>query len=258
MVEQFLEYQVRAGMRPATIANRRLFLLQLQRHVNLAAATTDDLQRWLDALDLQPRTRVVYVATMRAFYLWACREGLVGVNPAVGLVRPRLPRLMPRPVSEADVVRALEGTHGMLRAWLVLAAYQGLRCYEMAHQLGSDVYDDRLIVSDGKGGHQRMLPLHALTADALAGFPRSGLLFVMNCGRPWRAGTISMYVSRHLRSRGVDASAHQLRHRFATRVYAQSHDLLLTQTLLGHQSPLSTAIYAAVDQSDAARVMRAI
>jgi len=42
-----------------------------------------------------------------------------------------------------------------------------------------------------------------------------------------------------------------LRHRFATAVYRQTLDLRLTQTLLGHASPTTTAMYAAHDISQA-------
>jgi site-specific recombinase XerD len=42
---------------------------------------------------------------------------------------------------------------------------------------------------------------------------------------------------------------HQLRHTFATRVYETTGDLLITQQLLGHASPATTAIYAQVSGS---------
>ena len=44
---------------------------------------------------------------------------------------------------------------------------------------------------------------------------------------------------------GIDATAHQLRHWFATSTYATSGDLLVVQNLLGHSSPTTTAVYTA-------------
>jgi integrase len=53
-------------------------------------------------------------------------------------------------------------------------------------------------------------------------------------------------ISEYLRASGVNATAHQLRHRFATALYeASGGDLLVTQQMLGHASPSTTAIYAA-------------
>jgi site-specific recombinase XerD len=45
-----------------------------------------------------------------------------------------------------------------------------------------------------------------------------------------------------------DASAHQLRHAFASRVYAGSRDLLAVQALLGHASVTTTVRYTALPQ----------
>jgi integrase len=54
-------------------------------------------------------------------------------------------------------------------------------------------------------------------------------------------------------------TAQQLRHWFGTGIYAVSHDIRLTQELLGHQSPNTTAIYvawAAVDAAPAVASLR--
>jgi integrase/recombinase XerD len=49
-----------------------------------------------------------------------------------------------------------------------------------------------------------------------------------------------------LRAVGSNATAHQLRHSFGTAVLRSSHDLRVTQELLRHSSPASTAIYTQV------------
>jgi site-specific recombinase XerC len=66
---------------------------------------------------------------------------------------------------------------------------------------------------------------------------------------------MSMLLAGYLRSVGVDATAHQLRHWFGTTVYARSKDLRLTQELMGHASRATTAIYTAWSPLDAARVV---
>ena len=56
----------------------------------------------------------------------------------------------------------------------------------------------------------------------------------------WEAG-------RNLsRALGPGWSGHTLRHRFGTRVYAASGDLLSLQQLLGHSSPATTRQYVAL------------
>jgi hypothetical protein len=61
-----------------------------------------------------------------------------------------------------------------MRAVLSLAAYQGLRCQEIAGIERDDVLEAKglLRVVKGKGGHERILPLHP---EALAAAPDGGL-----------------------------------------------------------------------------------
>jgi integrase/recombinase XerC len=56
----------------------------------------------------------------------------------------------------------------------------------------------------------------------------------------------------------MDCSAHQLRHRFGTRVYQASHDIRLTQAMLGHSDPKTTAIYAAFSPTSAVEIVTAL
>ncbi len=66
-----------------------------------------------------------------------------------------------------------------------------------------------------------------------------------------KAHGVSKCVAMHLQSLGIEAGAHGLRHSFATGIFQQTKDLLLTQRLLGHSSPAVTAVYAACDQDQA-------
>jgi integrase/recombinase XerC len=56
---------------------------------------------------------------------------------------------------------------------------------------------------------------------------------------------------QYLAGLGIDATGHQLRHWFGTGIYAATHDIRLTQELLGHQSPNTTAGYVAWAAVDA-------
>jgi integrase/recombinase XerC len=69
---------------------------------------------------------------------------------------------------------------------------------------------------------------------------------------------MSVAMIKYLRDIGVDATGHQLRHWFATSIYEATHDIRLTQELLGHQSPTTTAIYVAFSSVDAAAAVASL
>ncbi len=50
---------------------------------------------------------------------------------------------------------------------------------------------------------------------------------------------------------GIPATAHQLRHWFATEVYRRTSDLRLVQELLGHSDISTTALYVKLSPSPA-------
>ena len=61
-----------------------------------------------------------------------------------------------------------------------------------------------------------------------------------------------------MRAIGVPATLHQLRHRFGTHAHRHSRDLRVTQELLRHRSPNSTAIYTFVSSIDTRRAVEAL
>ncbi len=66
----------------------------------------------------------------------------------------------------------------------------------------------------------------------------------------WRGHVEKSYVSRHLTRLLPDGwGPHSLRHRYATRMYETTHDLLLVSKLLGHSSVETTQIYVAMPDS---------
>ncbi len=86
--------------------------------------------------------------------------------------------------------------------------------------------------------------------DHVGCYPDDGQLI-----HPWN---VSQMVNRYLHSIGIAKTAHCLRHSFATNIYRTTRDLRLTQELMGHASPATTAIYAACDMEKAAPAVAAL
>lgn len=247
---------------------RRRALARMERRLPcpLLEATRDDLMAWRESLDLSPGATAGYVAHAREFYAWAIAMDLFSYsNPAAGLPVPKVPRLLPRPISEAELMAAVTGAPDRVRPMLVLAGWAGLRAKEIALLRRACVLDTAdppvlIVAADAtKGWHERIVPLCAFILAELP-LPASGLIFRRRDGRagpnaPWN---ISGLCNGYLHGCGIPATLHQLRHRFGTMVYRGTRDLRLAQELLGHQSPRTTAGYAAWDQVSGAAAVAAL
>lgn len=232
----------------------------------ILAATPDVLSDYVRRL---PRTtaRSLYVemSHLGAFYAWCLEHERSRVDPMRKVPRPKLPKLLPRPMSEGDVHMAIEAATGRIRVWLVLAAYQGLRACEIAVLDRSDVLDTLpmpALVAHGKGRKDRVVPLgdRALLELRAYGLGRRGPLFPRPDGKPGptSAHRVSVVANDYLHGLGISDTLHSLRHRFATMTYAGSQDLLVVAALLGHADPATTAGYAAYSNLAAQAAVRSL
>lgn len=261
--------QERRGLMPRTVYKRCTQATAWvrwcdDRDLTIATATTEDVQRFLDGRrsrdgrKIGARTRYHWISTLHVFYAWAVDAGHVAGDPTATIHRPRLRRSLPRPVSDADLEVALSMARPTMRSWLTLMALAGLRCAEVAGLTVGDLIEDRAMLRVvGKGDKERIVPLHpeALRAVELAGLPRRGRVFSRPLGGPWTPPLVSRVTNDYLRDIGVDATAHQFRHWFGTRTYAECRDIRVVQELMGHSSPVVTALYAAYSEEEARRAV---
>lgn len=257
--------QVRRGLMPNSIIRRDRCLKTFGKHIHprsLLSATREDIEKFLDARDIGSRTRYSWLSHLHGFYEWAIRDEVGTDDPTTRIIRPKMRRALPRPAATDELRHALDKAIPRHRCWILLGAYMGLRCQEIAGMRREDVLDSEglLRVTKAKGGHERMLPLHEEVAQALKDLPipRIGWVFLRPRGGPYPPAQLSFEFNRFLHQVGVDASAHQLRHWFGTNLYAQTHDIRLTQEMLGHANPATTAIYTAFDRRAAGEAVRAM
>jgi integrase/recombinase XerD len=245
----------RRGLRPAsidrTMDDLRLFVAAFMWWDQVSTA---ELERWLDARRIGPRTRYGWVSRLGVFYRWAIDEGLTTHDPARLAVRPKLPELRARPIPVSDVAGVLLLTPpGSLRTAIALARYAGLRVGEISRLRWRDVDEANggITVVDGKGGKSRWVPIGPRLAKEL---PERGRPMDLVVGVSWSPETCSRRVREHLRACGVDATGHQLRHTYATEAQREGRSIATVQRLLGHASIATTQIYVRVDEEELRRV----
>ena len=136
------------------------------------------------------------------------------------------------------------------RTKIILAAWAGMRVHEIAKIRGEDISPvAETITITGKGGRTDTLPAHQLILQQAAHYPRRGLWFPSpsNPAVPVQAKTVSRVISQAFDRADAPATAHQLRHAFATRLLRAGTDSRVVQSLMRHESLATTGRYLAVD-----------
>jgi integrase/recombinase XerD len=214
----------------------------------------------------RPATVVRAVSAIRAFHRYCLSEGEAIRDPTAGVVRPKLPRRLPRPLPVDEMGRLLDAPDraspaGLRdRAVLELLYGAGVRVSEL---VGLDVDDADLDGASvrvlGKGGKERDVPIGRYAVDALGSYlrrarpalatARSGAALFLNQrgGRLTRQG-VTLVLSRSARLAGIQRSLspHTLRHSFATHLLEGGADVRVVQELLGHASVATTQVYTLV------------
>lgn len=216
---------------------------------------------------LAPRSVSQALSAIRAFHRWLDHR-LDTPNPALTLVRgPRLPRGLPRPVSESQALELIAdaGADSDRQEWevardealLTLLWGCGLRISEALSLMRADAPLGPTLRVTGKGGKTRLVPVLPVVREAVDAYLAALPSALAPDDALFRAVRGGAYSPRHaqalmqkLRGRlGLPASAtpHALRHSFATHLLAAGADLRAIQDLLGHASLSTTQRYAAVD-----------
>lgn len=202
------------------------------------------------------------LSTLRTFFRYLVREGVLSGNPAEGLSTPKLNRYLPKTLSVDEATALMERGYGTGlqdlrdRAILELFYASGLRVSELTGlDVGSLDLRERLVRVLGKGRKERILPIGRKSHEALVaylearGMPKDEEPLFLNA----RGGRLTpRSVQRNLKTRliksGVikDISPHALRHSFATHLLDGGADLRAIQELLGHASLSTTQKYTQV------------
>lgn len=236
---------------------------------DLADLRPADFRAWLAQRTTEGLSRPSIaraLSTLRGFFKFLERTGRVE-NAALKTVRsPRLPKQVPRPLTETDALQTLSTAAELQdEPWLAardVALFAllygcGLRLGEALSLTVADCPQTDLLRVMGKGSKERMVPVLPVVRDALAaylaqrpdGSPADSPLFIGARGKALNPGVVQRQM-RRLRSLlglGERATPHALRHSFATHLLANGGDLRTIQELLGHTTLATTQRYTQVD-----------
>lgn len=218
--------------------------------------------RSLSEAGLAPRSVARTISSVRGFYSFLLRDGLIKEDPLACIASPQVTSAMPRVLSGEDIERLLavidlqtfEGIRD--RALIELLYATGLRVSEVIALRVCEIDAAQgLLTCKGKGNKHRRVPIGRSALYWLAQYQtaRGGLqaagrsatcLFNDKTGGVLSRQQVWHSIKRYAVRAGLQGvSPHILRHSFATHLMQHGADSRSVQALLGHSDLATTQIY---------------
>jgi integrase/recombinase XerD len=265
---------IKRDLAPNTLAAYRADLMALvrwlaERNVPIMRTTRADLQdfiAWRVRAGARPRSTARLLSSCRRFFRYFIREGAVPKDPTAEIVLPKIPRSLPRSLTEEEVEALLsapvvsEPLGNRDRTMLEVLYATGLRVSELVNlRQGQINLNQGVIRILGKGDRERLIPFGEEAMRALKEFSRcardeillerqTDYLFPTRRGDRMTRQAFWHNIKRYARKAGIvkELSPQTLRHAFATHLLHHGTDLRVVQMLLGHSDLSTTQIYSRV------------
>ena len=266
-IEKFIRYlQIEKNYSSHTVLNYKLDLDDFGNFLQETPPEKIDyllLRKYLACLkekNLNTRSVARRLSTLRSFFKFLTREGLIKDNPTLSLSSPKLDKHLPQFLTEEEVGRLISSVmlkdkndERGLRDLAILEVFYstGMRISELVGLSLEDIdFIGGVVKVKGKGKKERMLPIGDCAISAIRGYldkrkKQSAALFLNKNGSAITGRGVRDIVKKYLRLASIKqgVSAHTLRHSFATHLLDRGADLRSVQELLGHANLSTTQIY---------------
>ncbi len=276
LVEQFLDAMwMERGLSENTLASYRNDLIKLlqwmeSQNYRLDFISLNGLQQyqtWLLDKDYKQTSRARMLSAIRRLFQYLHREKIRADDPSALLVSPKLPKRLPKDLTEdqVDALLSAPDPNDPLelrdKAMLELLYATGLRVTELVSLTMENISLRQGVVRvTGKGGKERLVPMGEDAVDwietflaqgrsILLGEQTSDVVFPSKRAKQMTRQTFWHRIKHYAILAGIDSeklSPHVLRHAFATHLLNYGADLRVVQMLLGHSDLSTTQIYTHV------------
>lgn len=240
------------------------------KKINPEHATSKDISDYMAYLNTTISSRSINrkMVSIKAFYKFLTREGIINTNPTSNLDSPKIGRYLPKilNVDEVDKLLSWEPKDAFEyrnKAMLELMYATGLRVSELVSLKLEDVNLEMAIIRCmGKGNKERMIPLGDVALDYLSKYinlyrvsllkkAHTNVLFLNNHGKQLSRVGFFKILKQIAKKQEIKKafSPHTLRHSFATHLIEYGADLRSVQELLGHSDIATTQIYTHIAQN---------
>ncbi|MCL5879022.1 MAG: site-specific tyrosine recombinase XerD [Deltaproteobacteria bacterium] len=277
-IDNFINYIAsEKGLSRNTISSYSTDLKKFSDFMHSAGITdvsgikTDGILDFLKSLKtnrLSSSSVVRYQVTIRNFFRFLLKEGVLKKDPVHILELPQKDRKLPQVMNESEVESLLDSPSLIQdekrrmrdKAMLEVMYATGLRVSELVGMtLNSIEMTVGFIKVKGKGGKERIVPIGDAAKEAVAryleesrpAFVRrtTNALFLTQQGEAFTRQGFWKLLKTYLKKINITkhVSPHTLRHSFATHLLEHGADLRSVQLMLGHSDISTTQIYTHIN-----------
>ena len=235
-----------------------------QKLTTCEAITVREYLNYLYAQNYTKSTTARKLATLRSFYKFCIRRGLVTTSPLTQIRTPKQEKRLPKCLDLEQVQKLMDapGDADILsardKAMLEVLYSSGIRVSELVELDMADIdLQEGVLRVRGKGRKDRLTPIGSQAIAAVQKYfemrmqePKlqsktTGRVFLNKHGESLSTRSVRRKLDKYLVTAGLDPgiSPHTLRHSFATHLLNNGADLRSVQELLGHQSLSTTQVY---------------
>lgn len=245
------------------------FIKQKDENLSLITVDSSIFRIWISnliELGFKPSSVNRKLSSLKSFYKYLTKSGLIEKNPIKSISGPKLNSKIPSFASEKQMDEILDNPTnfsddfiGVRNQLLIEFLYlTGMRRAEIISLKDIDIdFISCTVKVNGKGNKQRLIPFSDLTKTKLENYIRirdkeiknkSPFLFVKDDGNPLYPKLVYKIINNHLNciSTLSKKSPHVLRHSFATAMLNNGAEINSIKELMGHSSLSSTQIYTHV------------
>ena len=206
---------------------------------------------------LEKRSISRKISSIRSFYRFLMKEGIIEKNPLTTLELPKVDKKLPTFLTEEEVIKLINSPNdknliGYRDKLILTFLYStGMRVSEIVSLKVSQLdLDKGEVIITGKGKKDRIVFLTDEIKDMIKIYldkrrKKSNVLFLNRNGKPLTDKGIRLLVEKYAKKvvPYKKVTPHTLRHTFATHLLTNGADLRVVQELLGHTKLSTTQIY---------------
>lgn len=261
--ELFIEAIELEGFSPNTLKDYKMELRLFYTFVNrpVTRIATSDIRSYLSSCeDIISSTVGKKLFVLRSFFGWLVREEYLLKNPTLRINAPKKPKRINKGITIEELEKVRESCVSLRQRCLLEVAYStAARLSELSNMKIEDIdFQEASMNVIGKGNKERTVFLSPKAMYHLEKYLESrndncNSLFITE-KRPYREmtkSTIQREVRKIEKASNIKnrLTAHRIRHTFATLSMENGIELADLQSILGHENPSTTLIYAQVSES---------